>query len=627
MISTLARVAGQALRRPAALQRAALQRLARVALVAAALVALLPAVPFAHELPRDVVVRAFVKPERQTLRVLVRVPLEAMRDVEFATRGPGYLDLSRADGLLRDAAKLWIADGLTVFEDGARLAPPRIVATRASSPADGAFREYATALATVSGPSLPLDTDLPWKQVMLDVLLEYDITSDSAAVAVQPSFATLGVRTTSVVRYLPAQGAERTITFDGDPGLVSLDPGFFDAAWRFLRLGFTHILDGTDHLLFLLCLVVPFRSFRPLVALVTSFTIGHSITLVASALGHAPDALWFPPLVETLIALSIVYMACENMLGATLQRRWLFAFGFGLVHGFGFSFALRDSLQFAGGQLAASLAAFNVGVELGQIGVMAVAVPALVFLFKRVPERAGIILLSAFVAHTAWHWTTERAGVLREYHVEMPAMDALLLASAMRGLMLLIMIGGAGWALHVLLRRFITRPAVTTALCALLIAGGAAAMAPEPLVAQTTSAKRTPSKAAPSKALPAKVQVPQPAKPSRTTMAGIYTADQATQGREVFTGTCTGCHTPASHTGVVFTSKWLGRSVDDLFTYIRNTMPKIAPGSLSEDEYVWVTAYILKLNGMPAGSIDLVAEPSLMRAVRIDTLRARASRQ
>ncbi|HIG16397.1 MAG TPA: hypothetical protein EYQ31_03375, partial [Candidatus Handelsmanbacteria bacterium] len=77
------------------------------------------------------------------------------------------------------------------------------------------------------------------------------------------------------------------------------------------------ILDGLDHLLFLLCLVVPFRRFRALVPIVTGFTVAHSVTLIASAYGLAPNALWFPPLVETLIALSIVYMAFENIIGAS----------------------------------------------------------------------------------------------------------------------------------------------------------------------------------------------------------------------------------------------------------------------------------------------------------------------
>ena len=84
-------------------------------------------------------------------------------------------------------------------------------------------------------------------------------------------------------------------------------------------------------MLFLACLVIPFRRFRALVPIVTAFTAAHSITLIASAYDLAPDALWFPPLVETLIAASIVYMALENIVGAeTLQQRWLIAFGFGL---------------------------------------------------------------------------------------------------------------------------------------------------------------------------------------------------------------------------------------------------------------------------------------------------------
>ncbi len=76
---------------------------------------------------------------------------------------------------------------------------------------------------------------------------------------------------------------------------------------------------------------------------------GAPITLIASAYNLAPDALWFPPLIETLIAISILYMTLENIVGgSTLRRRWVTAFGFGLVHGFGFSFVLRDTMQFAG---------------------------------------------------------------------------------------------------------------------------------------------------------------------------------------------------------------------------------------------------------------------------------------
>jgi hypothetical protein len=120
--------------------------------------------------------------------------------------------------------------------------------------------------------------------------------------------------------------------------------------------------------------VIPFRRLRTLLVIITSFTVAHSITLFASAFGFAPDALWFPPLIETLIAITIVYMALENIVyeamgsdtKGVVSRRWVMAFVFGLVHGFGFSFVLRETLQFAGDHLLASLLAFNVGVEIGQ---------------------------------------------------------------------------------------------------------------------------------------------------------------------------------------------------------------------------------------------------------------------
>src|SRR4029078_6168609 len=150
---------------------------------------------------------------------------------------------------------------------------------------------------------------------------------------------------------------------------------------RFVQEGFAHILGGTDHLLFLFCLVIPFRRLRPLIAVVTAFTLAHSITLIASAYNLGPDALWFPPLIETLIAVSIFYMALENIVGTNVERRWMIALGFGLVHGFGFSFALKQTLQFAGSHLLTSLVSFNVGVELGQLLVLALLIPVLEILF------------------------------------------------------------------------------------------------------------------------------------------------------------------------------------------------------------------------------------------------------
>ena len=214
-----------------------------------------------------------------------------------------------------------------------------------------------------------------------------------------------------------------------------LEPSWTQAALRFVGDGFRHILDGTDHLLFIAALVIPVRRLAPLVGIVTAFTAAHSLTLAASVLGWAPDGLWFPPLVETLIAASIVFMALENMLGLSGSsgappRRWIVAFLFGLVHGFGFAFALRESLQFAGDHLLLALLSFNVGVELGQVAVLLVLAPVLTLVMRRLPERAMVLVLSALIAHTAWHWLAERWDQLSRF--SWPVADVTALPSLLR---------------------------------------------------------------------------------------------------------------------------------------------------------------------------------------------------
>jgi hypothetical protein len=444
---------------------------------AALLVLFSSATPAAHDIPNDVTVQTFLKPEGQRLRLLVRVPLNAMRDLDYprpaGSRNADLLDLARAERSLRDAATLWLSDFLELYENDQPLGAPQVVAVRAALQSDKSFASYEEALAHVTGPPLPDTTEFFWSQGLLDVLFEYPIQSDRSLFSIRPKLARLGIRTLTVLRFLPPGGAVRGFEFYGDPGLVRLDPRWHQAAFQFVKLGFFHILDGVDHLLFLACLVIPFRRLRSLVAVVTSFTVAHSITLIASAYNLAPDALWFPPLVETLIAVSILYMALENIVFATkgapgsatlngrpaspaglaLKRRWLVTFGFGLVHGFGFSFALSQTLQFAGSHLLTSLLAFNLGVELGQLLVLVLLIPALGLLFRYViPEAMGTIILSALVAHTAWHWMTERWATLRQFRLQWPVIDAAFLAGAMRWMMLLVVAAALYWLVFGVLR-------------------------------------------------------------------------------------------------------------------------------------------------------------------------------
>ncbi len=421
---------------------------------AALLIFLLPALANAHDIPSRVTVHAFVKPEGNQLTALLRVPMEALGEIVFPLRGPGYLVFSEAEDRLDEAAQVYITESIHFFENGEELTDKELVATRVSLPSNRSFTNYESALDNINSPPLDDSVDLFWRQGVLDVLVTYRIGSEDSQFAVEPELGTLSSETTTVLRFLVPSGAERIFNFQGNPGYVELDPRWHQAAARFVAMGFDHILEGVDHLLFLFCLVIPLRSIRALIPVVTSFTVAHSITLISAAFGMAPNVLWFPPLIETLIALSIVYMAFENIVGAKLEHRWMVTFGFGLIHGFGFSFLFSETLQFAGGHLFSSLLAFNVGVELGQLLVLILVIPVLNLLFKYfVQERIGCILLSALLAHSAWHWMLERGGQLSQFQYQMPVLDAAFFASLMRWGMLLIVVAAALWAMYELFRK------------------------------------------------------------------------------------------------------------------------------------------------------------------------------
>ncbi|MFN5582779.1 HupE/UreJ family protein [Gemmatimonas sp.] len=575
-------------------------RLGRFQLAIAMWVAfLLPVrVVLAHEIPRHVGVRAYVAPAADRVRLLVQIPMDAVRDVDFPVLANDALDVSRAAPYLHDAAQLWVADAMTLRDGSAMLGAPRVMAVRAALPSDRAFDSFGAALTAVSQQALPTATDLPHGQLRLEVLLEVATSVPVRDLVIEPRWANLGVRTTTVLTLVDPNGTERRYSFDGNPGEVRLDPRWWHAAWTFVQHGMAHMLGGIDHLLFVLCLVLPFRQWRPLVGMVTAFTVAHSITLIAAALGFVPSVAWFAPLVEVLIAASIVYMAIENVLGARVERRWIVAFIFGLVHGFGFSSALGDTLQFAGAHLVTSLLAFNVGVELAQLGVLLVMIPLLDRLLARIPERAGIVVLSTLVAHEAWHWMTARFADVRAVPFAMPAFDAALAVTLIRVAMAVLVLTGVAWALSGWMRRLLTPRSVASAALALAAVGVWSITPMSSLEAQTAP---------------------------RTTKAGVYTADQAVKGREVFNSNCLGCHTTATHQGPAFTNKWFGRALFDLYDYVSQAMPKAAPGSLTEDEYVWVTAYILRLNGMPPGRTELSPEPAWLKSVRVDSTMGRAN--
>jgi hypothetical protein len=178
-------------------------------------------------------------------------------------------------------------------------------------------------------------------------------------------------------------------------------------AWSLFRLGVEHILTGYDHLVFLLGLILVGGRLRSLLVVVTAFTLAHSLTLGLAALGAwAPS----PGLVEPAIALSIAYVGVENWFVRDATRRWRITFPFGLVHGFGFAGALGE-IALPAGQVPLALAAFNLGVEAGQLAVLAAVLPVVLWLGRRewFADR-GVKGLSAAIALAGLGWFVSRVA-------------------------------------------------------------------------------------------------------------------------------------------------------------------------------------------------------------------------
>ena len=176
----------------------------------------------------------------------------------------------------------------------------------------------------------------------------------------------------------------------------------------FVGLGFEHILSGLDHLLFLFGLLLVGGRFRELTKVVTAFTVAHSLTLAATVLGLlAPSHR----LTEPLIALSIAYVGVENLFKPDPKKRWRLTFLFGLVHGFGFAGALAE-ISLPASQKPLALLGFNAGVELGQLAVLALVLPALNALSRAEWfKRRAIPALSAAIVVPAMVWFVARIAI------------------------------------------------------------------------------------------------------------------------------------------------------------------------------------------------------------------------
>jgi hydrogenase/urease accessory protein HupE len=195
--------------------------------------------------------------------------------------------------------------------------------------------------------------------------------------------------------------------------LTAPPPSLLETVGRYVEAGVEHIFLGYDHIAFLIAVVLWARRLWPVIKIVTAFTLAHSITLSLAALEIVviPSAI-----VEPAIAASIVFVAVENFFSRDVDRRWRDTFGFGLIHGFGFASALQE-FGLPRGQLVPALASFNLGVELGQVAIVSLVVPALILLDRLVaaargvrPARAAALVypLSGAIAVIAGYWVMAR---------------------------------------------------------------------------------------------------------------------------------------------------------------------------------------------------------------------------
>ena len=238
------------------------------------------------------------------------------------------------------------------------------------------------------------------------VLLDYECP-DHGAIEIRYSvlLGDIDPEHRNIADYELSSGTGRFI-FDSDHReLVVGEQSHARQAYRFLALGVEHLLLGLDHLLFVTALLISARGLRDVLGVVTTFTVAHSVALGLTAAGvtSVPSSI-----VEPLIALSIAYVAAENMLGRSRPRwRLVAVFGFGLLHGMGFAGGL-DLEGEAGWSWVLPLASFNVGVELGQVAVVAALFPLLSLLRRWSGSRRLLLLATGAIALCGLAWFVER---------------------------------------------------------------------------------------------------------------------------------------------------------------------------------------------------------------------------
>jgi len=328
-----------------------------------------------------------------TARVTLTVPTGLLAFASDTRDGRLSAEEIRAhrDDLRRLLAGRIRLQGRYQTADGAATEAGTLTVEPGTPPAAGGPAGLAPATHTT------LTLNYAWRAPIEALTVRYDLFVPNVSTASCLATILEGKQVRNVV-FTPDQ-RETTIAFGRTP--------VWQAIGGFVSLGIEHILTGYDHMLFLLSLLMLGGSLRSLVKIVTAFTVAHSVTLSLAVLNIVSlSSRW----VESAIALSIVYVAAENVWrgSASLRTRWLVTFGFGLVHGLGFASALQE-MHLPQANVAASLVGFNVGVEIGQVAVVLLAFLALDVLRNRTWAPSFRQWVSIATALVGVVWFVQRA--------------------------------------------------------------------------------------------------------------------------------------------------------------------------------------------------------------------------
>jgi hypothetical protein len=364
------------------------------------------------DIPTAIVLQGFLKQDGNRARLLVRVPLILLQAASLPKRGPGYLDLAHVDDKLNEVAQA-AGRQIEIAGDGAPLIP-MVRRMRISLLSDRSFGSYETALASLEGPRLPVDTDLFWDQGFFDLELEYPLRAADAKLSIRSNVAPeLERRVRLRLAFLPVGAPPRTYEIASGSGWISLDPTALEAAWLSFKGG---VVDSFafDRLAFLLCLIAPFRNLRSLLAVVVVMAGMQALTLTATGAHWFVETPWLEPLADTGLAAAVLLLAIGNLSVPSLRRRWFVAALIAALSGFAIGPLFVDRWQFAGAHAVVAAVFYDAGIVFGSVAILIASLIVLRVLFAWVlGAPLGVIVLSALLGLVAWQWLFDGAHRLQ----------------------------------------------------------------------------------------------------------------------------------------------------------------------------------------------------------------------